>query len=968
MSTDRGTLTSGVLFGSLAVVFLMFTVRNLAGGVAWSPTGKRSSRLACTRESVVLLLAKSSEFALILAFAYVAEHHPPYPHSEKVYDRDLFFMLTALLLLVSSFTIKPNTVIDVAPVRESEAQLGSTDEERRKKDKVAMTEQKKVPDSSILNRDQTEEWKGWMQFMFLLYHYYHAEETYNAIRIMITCYVWMTGFGNFSFFYIKRDFSTVRVLQMLWRLNFLVLFLCLTQGNTYILYYICPLHTFFFFMVYAVMRFARGMNHSKYKIRIKLMCLAFIIFLVWDVDLGLFECLHFFLGTTPKVGATAGELWEWYFRTTLDHWSTFFGIIFAANYPITSLWMKKVEEMPTIRQWMVKMTVAVPLFLAFAWWVTGPFSDEKLEYNLTNAYYGFIPLITYIFYRNIHPTLRSYSLDLLHTIGKTTLETYLLQHHIWLTSNAKSLLTLIPGWPKCNMLFVTALYFFVSRRAYSITMYLRGMLLPNDLGFCLRSLGAMATAIFCSFVIASMLLSSGGGEVHFGSLVFVCLFLGVIVDSILVQMIERSNHKNELETTVTSTPNSSRMRAVVAAFVVAVGFVGHAYAGIAASIVQPLESNCKAFACEGKWVVVDECQESTRAIAYHEHGVGAFASCNSLESWGWDNQPPSSFCRFSSRDSKALKKTLAGGRSVLFVGDSIIRNTFHAFARLIGADIDTQDEEPTDDEDTLKHANQEVAFGKTKLSFVWAPLASDLVEKLGDVSSNPDFVDFIVVGDGLWDCLHNHDKFESFEEDIMKVDALLNEIKSSRGSGIVWMAPTTINDERLLSEEKRVHLTESKVKVYRDAGLSIMDSRGAFDLIFDSSRLTKPKIEDSYDGVHYSEKIYDICVQIIIQSMDWGLPARGGLDDSTFTPNKPGKMANAKLGLMMLVICAIGLFTFDGYLGLAWVAGRLVGGPRTIDLWEEAFAPLHEKIGIESPRAAADEENVVLLSSIETKP
>ena len=45
---------------------------------------------------------------------------------------------------------------------------------------------------------------------------------YNAIRVMITCYVWMTGFGNFSFFYIKRDFSAVRLLQMMWRLNFLV--------------------------------------------------------------------------------------------------------------------------------------------------------------------------------------------------------------------------------------------------------------------------------------------------------------------------------------------------------------------------------------------------------------------------------------------------------------------------------------------------------------------------------------------------------------------------------------------------------------------------------------------------------------------------------------------------------------------------------------------------------------------------
>jgi len=68
---------------------------------------------------------------------------------------------------------------------------------------------------------------------------------------MITCYVWMTGFGNFSFFYMKRDFGLVRVVQMLWRLNFLVGLLCLTMGNTYVLYYICPLHTFFFFLVYG---------------------------------------------------------------------------------------------------------------------------------------------------------------------------------------------------------------------------------------------------------------------------------------------------------------------------------------------------------------------------------------------------------------------------------------------------------------------------------------------------------------------------------------------------------------------------------------------------------------------------------------------------------------------------------------------------------------------------------------------
>ena len=53
-----------------------------------------------------------------------------------------------------------------------------------------------------------------MQFLFVEYHYFHAVQVYNPIRIFVSSYVWMTGFGNFSFFYIKRDFSLVRVLQV----------------------------------------------------------------------------------------------------------------------------------------------------------------------------------------------------------------------------------------------------------------------------------------------------------------------------------------------------------------------------------------------------------------------------------------------------------------------------------------------------------------------------------------------------------------------------------------------------------------------------------------------------------------------------------------------------------------------------------------------------------------------------------
>ena len=46
--------------------------------------------------------------------------------------------------------------------------------------------------------------------LFLLYHYFNAREIYNAIRVFIAGYVWMTGYGNFLYYYHYKDFSLGR--------------------------------------------------------------------------------------------------------------------------------------------------------------------------------------------------------------------------------------------------------------------------------------------------------------------------------------------------------------------------------------------------------------------------------------------------------------------------------------------------------------------------------------------------------------------------------------------------------------------------------------------------------------------------------------------------------------------------------------------------------------------------------------
>jgi hypothetical protein len=418
-----------LFFGTNLLLFLFFFLVKKRAGIA-DTKQKLAKAFEPNLEGLSLLTNELLCTGFLMFMTYIFENHWIYDHSQKEYSRDLFAFVILVFFIYGYYTIKP------------------------------------ITDLSMLSREQTEEWKGWMQFIFLLYHYFHAEEVYNSIRVMITCYVWMTGFGNFSFFYIKQDYGWLRVVQMLWRLNFAVFFLVLTHGNTYILYYICPLHTFYFLLTYITMYTMNSVNHDKWKIRYKLLAVGILIYIIWDSNSGMFDALFGWLGTDSQIGATNGSLWEWYFRSSLDHWSTFFGMIFALNFPIAEQFFKIAYGYPLI-------ITAVLFALVTVWWYNNIYVLEKLEYNLVHSYYAIIPLTSYIFFRNITPSVRSSVSMSFHDLGKTTLETYLLQHHTWLTSNAKTLLTVVPNHPWINFAITTVIFFTMSKELYRVTMTLR---------------------------------------------------------------------------------------------------------------------------------------------------------------------------------------------------------------------------------------------------------------------------------------------------------------------------------------------------------------------------------------------------------------------------------------------------------------------------------------------------------------
>ncbi|KAJ1638203.1 10 TM acyl transferase domain found in Cas1p-domain-containing protein [Pavlovales sp. CCMP2436] len=300
-----------------------------------------------------------------------------------------------------------------------------------------------VADVKPLQREQTEEWKGWMQVMFLLYHYWMAAEMYNAIRMFIAAYIWMTGFGNFSYYYTKEDFGMPRFVQVP-----------------------PPNATFLMGKIFGMLLLST---------------------LIWDVP-GVFDTLSAPL--TPLLRYSGdlyqgnrAALYEWHFRSYLDHFVWIFGMLIAYGFPKFDAWLNKLdidEERQTIRWAAIAAVSSV-----FAAWFVLIGCKGKFEYNALHPYTSFIPIGCYIFLRNSTRWLREHVLPAWCEIGKYTLETYICQFHIWMRTtgengNPKSLLVFLPGWFWLNFVVVSAFYVFLSIRLFKITLALKDICVPND--------------------------------------------------------------------------------------------------------------------------------------------------------------------------------------------------------------------------------------------------------------------------------------------------------------------------------------------------------------------------------------------------------------------------------------------------------------------------------------------------------
>jgi len=394
----------------------------------WVGTSSEGS-LASVKDHLPLLRAVLVMWAA-LVYCYLADRTHLFDKIQKLYNNQDFFIFTAAILAVGSFSLRRSS----SPTRPGQEKHANVDQ-------------------PFLSRDQTDEWKGWMQLFILAYHYTGASQVlwiYKYIRLCVASYLFMTGYGHASYFYTKNDFSLKRVVAVNIRINLLSMLLPWITNADYLFYYFAPLVTYWYAIIYIVMRVKSDWNQNLSffltKVAVACTCTTLLHTQPWLID-----------PVFRLINAVFGSKWEakeWFFRCALDQFIVYVGMIVAVLYirntktpappapPLDALGTTapvKAGLSPELNKnlYMAGSAISIVTYAFVA-----SFGTTKTSSNALHTFISPLAILSFIHIRNCTPLLRNYYSAAWAWIGKISLETFVLQYHIWLAADTKGLLSL----------------------------------------------------------------------------------------------------------------------------------------------------------------------------------------------------------------------------------------------------------------------------------------------------------------------------------------------------------------------------------------------------------------------------------------------------------------------------------------------------------------------------------------------
>ncbi|KAI1096525.1 Cas1p-domain-containing protein [Rostrohypoxylon terebratum] len=354
---------------------------------------------------------------------------------ERHYQPIEFIIMCIIWLVVSVFSAKKI----FKPIPHLQAPVARPRQERNPNDDDDDDDE----DLGMVSRKHSNEIKGLVQGFILLYHYHHVSHTlwiYKIIQLSISLYFFLTAYSHTMYFLRTNDFSFGRVLTVLFRLNFLSAVLSYFMKTDYSLYYFAPLISFWFLFVYGTLRIFREHNNDVNMVLAKVIAAAMIT-TIFISKHGILEAVAKFSHTYFNINWNVREM---RFRLQLDRYVVFIGTAMAVCFhdiavrKAQGILQSVVRDPSHQRLYIMSCLASLGIFVFFTQF---NYSD-KVTYNKVHPFISWVPIVPFLALRRELQVVKDVYLRLPAGLGQISLETFVLQYHVWLAGNATAKHTL----------------------------------------------------------------------------------------------------------------------------------------------------------------------------------------------------------------------------------------------------------------------------------------------------------------------------------------------------------------------------------------------------------------------------------------------------------------------------------------------------------------------------------------------
>lgn len=363
----------------------------------------------------------------------------------------------------------------------------------------------------VLHREQTNEWKGWMQLVILVYQVTGASKVlpiYMLVRALVSAYLFLTGYGHFYYTWKTGDTGLVRYFRVIFRLNFLTVVLCLTMNRPYQFYSFIPLVSFWYTLMFSIFALpphiipssSHTVETKPYQylyIAVKVIGLLVIVTVLYMSEV-FFQKIFVTRPWKALFVNSDDDIHQWWLQWKQDRYSMAYGIIFALAYLLAQRYnLLDDNNHSNLFTPGISLSATLLAFIGLGSYVTFTFfCTNSFDCNEIHSYVAFLPIVSYIILRNVSGALRMRHSSMFAWFGSITLELFASQSHIWLAADTHGVLVLIPSAPILNLILTSYIFVCTAHEIHKLTGIILPYAVPDDWKSVLRNF-----AIFLAILV-----------------------------------------------------------------------------------------------------------------------------------------------------------------------------------------------------------------------------------------------------------------------------------------------------------------------------------------------------------------------------------------------------------------------------------------------------------------------------------